>query len=140
MSTVAAKFAMIGLATLTVLGGCVVVEDGDPPPPALPGQRPQVCAQIYAPVCGVRGSEVETLPNQCVARARGYRVIREGECGRGQPSPPPVSRPPDGGRPQFCTQEYDPVCARRGSQIRTFGNACSARADGFRVIHGGRCG
>lgn len=53
------------------------------------------------------------------------------------------NRPPPGpggpGGPQMCTREYDPVCAERGRDRRTFGNACTARADGYRIVHGGEC-
>ncbi|WP_366931283.1 Kazal-type serine protease inhibitor domain-containing protein [Nitratireductor sp.] len=35
--------------------------------------------------------------------------------------------------------EYNPVCARRGGEQRTFGNACSARAQGFRIVRPGTC-
>ncbi|MCT7374408.1 Kazal-type serine protease inhibitor domain-containing protein [Chelativorans salis] len=45
-------------------------------------------------------------------------------------------RPP---RPQICTQEYAPVCARRGERLRTFSNACFAEAEGFRPVHRGEC-
>ena len=38
-----------------------------------------------------------------------------------------------------CTQQFDPVCARRGAQTRTMGNACVARAEGFRVLYQGEC-
>ncbi len=48
-------------------------------------------------------------------------------------------RPPRPDRPQMCTMEYNPVCARRGGQRRTFGNACTARAAGFRVVRPGEC-
>jgi hypothetical protein len=41
--------------------------------------------------------------------------------------------------PQFCTQQYDPVCGQDGRDVRTFGNACEARAEGYRIIHGGEC-
>lgn len=140
MNPIFPKFAGVGLVALATLSGCVVVEEGGPPyrPP------PQVCPQFYAPVCGVRGGDRETLPNQCVADARGFRVIHDGECRRDRPpiSRPPIIRPPvvgPPGRPQVCTREYDPVCARRGPEERTFGNACSAAAEGFRVIYQGGC-
>lgn len=51
-----------------------------------------------------------------------------------RPAPP---RP--GGPPQACTFEYAPVCAARGGREQTFGNACMARVDGFRVVHEGEC-
>lgn len=46
------------------------------------------------------------------------------------------SSPP---RPQACTMERAPVCGQRGSQTRTFQNACIARSQGFRVAHSGQC-
>jgi len=41
--------------------------------------------------------------------------------------------------PQFCTQQYDPVCARRGDERRTFSNRCFADRAGFRVVRRGEC-
>ena len=52
----------------------------------------------------------------------------------------PGPRPPrPGPGPQFCTREYDPVCARRGTDRQTFANSCMAEAAGFRIIRGGEC-
>lgn len=51
----------------------------------------------------------------------------------------PGYRPPPPERPQYCTREYDPVCGERRGRYQTFGNACTARADGFRVAYGGEC-
>ena len=45
---------------------------------------------------------------------------------------------PDASR-TVCTQQYDPVCARRDGIRRTFGNECEARRAGYRVVHGGEC-
>ncbi|MEZ0004526.1 Kazal-type serine protease inhibitor family protein [Sinorhizobium fredii] len=50
-----------------------------------------------------------------------------------RPGPAPI-RPP-----QMCTMEFAPVCGERGNRLRTFPNACNARADGFRVLHRGEC-
>ncbi|MDK1489630.1 Kazal-type serine protease inhibitor domain-containing protein [Sinorhizobium sp. 7-81] len=54
-----------------------------------------------------------------------------------------VDEPRPGPRPirpgPICTMEFDPVCGERGNRLRTFPNACQARADGFRVIHRGQC-
>jgi hypothetical protein len=51
-----------------------------------------------------------------------------------EPRPVPI---PDEG--PYCTREYDPVCARRGGERRTFSNACRAESAGFRVIRRGEC-
>jgi len=42
-------------------------------------------------------------------------------------------------RPQACTFEHAPVCGQRGDRLRTFSNACLARAEGFRVVNRGQC-
>ena len=49
--------------------------------------------------------------------------------------PEPWPRPDPG----FCTREYDPVCARRGSDRRTFANACLADRAGWRIISSREC-
>lgn len=41
--------------------------------------------------------------------------------------------------PQFCTREYNPVCARRGRDMRTFANRCLADRAGFSPIARGEC-
>ena len=49
-------------------------------------------------------------------------------------------RPPrPGGPPQACTMQYDPVCAARGGNRQTFGNACEAERAGYGIIHPGEC-
>lgn len=58
-------------------------------------------------------------------------VVAEG------PIPGSGQFPPE--RPEFCTQEYAPVCARRGGDRQTFANACRAEVAGFRVVSGGEC-
>ena len=40
---------------------------------------------------------------------------------------------------RICTQQYDPVCARKGTSYRTFGNACEAQVAGFFVASKGKC-
>lgn len=169
MSFLSAKSVGVSLVLLSILSGCVVVEDGPrpyPPGPPGPPPGPQVCPQIYAPVCGDRNGRLETLPNQCVARAQGFRIVADGECRR--PGPPPRPGFPGGpgpgpgwggpggpggpgpgwgggpgpgrpGGPGICTREYAPVCGRRGPQFQTFGNACEADNSGFRVVAQGPC-
>lgn len=47
--------------------------------------------------------------------------------------------PPSSGGPDMCTYEYDPVCGQRGGNRQTFGNACLARAEGYRIVAQGEC-
>ena len=41
--------------------------------------------------------------------------------------------------PRICTREYQPVCARRDGERRTFPNECLAETSGYRVIRDGEC-
>jgi hypothetical protein len=50
----------------------------------------------------------------------------------------PGTRPPRP-EPQFCTKEYEPVCARRGGDRQTFANACLAERLGYRIVRDGPC-
>lgn len=50
-----------------------------------------------------------------------------------------VEEPDRPGRPQICTMEHRPVCARSDGRLRSFSNACMARAAGYRVVHPGAC-
>lgn len=47
--------------------------------------------------------------------------------------------PGPGPGPGYCTQEYQPVCARRHGERRTFANACLADRAGYRVLRPGEC-
>lgn len=65
----------------------------------------------------------------------GCVVVEEGPSG-------PVMRPPPGPPPSqgsICTREYAPVCGESRGERQTFGNACVARSEGFRVVHPGEC-
>lgn len=124
----------VALAVLAiVVAACtVVVDEGPGPRPPYPGPGPQFCTREYEPVCARRGGDRQTFANACMARRSGYRVIGDGQCRGGGWD--------DGGdRPQFCTREYAPVCARRYGQLRTFPNSCEARAAGWRIVDGGSC-
>lgn len=52
--------------------------------------------------------------------------------------PGPRPRPPRP-EPQFCSMQYQPVCARRGGDRQTFANACLAGRAGYRIIRDGQC-
>jgi hypothetical protein len=51
----------------------------------------------------------------------------------------PRPLPPTGPGPRVCTREYEPVCARRGPDRRSFPNACEADRAGFRAVYPGQC-
>ncbi|MCV9960683.1 Kazal-type serine protease inhibitor domain-containing protein [Pararhizobium sp. BT-229] len=124
--------ALVALS-VGVLTACTVVdESGSRPRPRPEPSRPQMCTMEYDPVCAQRGNSRRTFSNACQARADGYRITGRGEC---RPERPDFG----GDRPQACTREYDPVCARQGRRQQTFANACMAQADGFRVIGRGEC-
>lgn len=50
----------------------------------------------------------------------------------------PRPRPPRPG-PEYCSRDYQPVCARRRGDRQTFTNACMAERAGYRVISFGAC-
>ena len=133
-----------------IVAACTAVVVDDRPPPPRP-DRPQACTMQYDPVCGERRGDRQTFGNSCEADRAGYRIVHGGECRRGGPGMGGPGRPGPGGpgmggprpdrpdRPQFCTREYAPVCARQGRQTRTFGNSCEAEAAGYRIVRRGEC-
>lgn len=109
-----------------------------------PDRGPQACTREYQPVCAARGGREQTFGNECVARADGFRVIYDGECRTGRPDRPGRPGGPGlGDRPGagggVCTREFAPVCARRGDDVRTFGNACEAESARYRIVRPGQC-
>lgn len=135
-----------------LLTACVVVDEGPGyrPPPPRPRPPAQACTMEYAPVCGVRGSDSRTFGNSCQARANGYRISHQGACRSGGDRPGAGGRPgadrPGWDRPdrperpsRACTREYAPVCASSRGQLRTFPNACEARAADWRIVRSGTC-
>lgn len=111
-----------------VRGGECGGRDRPLPPPE------RLCTREYDPVCARRGGARQTFSNSCQAEEAGYRVIRSGEC-----SDDNEVGDSGGSGSGVCTREYRPVCARNGPSVRTFGNACDARAADFRVISDGPC-
>lgn len=133
--------------------------DGGRPEPYPDPDR--ACTREYAPVCGARGRDRQTFANACEARKSGYDIMGRGECQFGRPGDqwgdgggrdrPGRDRDRDrdndwgggnvgsGGGQRMCTMEYNPVCAQRGRDLKTFGNSCSADAAGYRVVRPGEC-
>ncbi|RUM96905.1 peptidase [Pseudaminobacter arsenicus] len=126
-----------------VLSACTVEGPGPYPGPGpMPEPGPRFCTREYQPVCARRGNERQTFPNACEADRAGYRVSYPGECrreggqwgGGGQWNGLPPRPGPGSERPTMCTREYRPVCATSRGQVRTFGNACEARAADYRIV------
>lgn len=159
-----AYVAAAGIAAAMTLSGCEV-ERSNPPLAGQPSSMaPQACQRIYEPVCASRFGNRRTFPNECEARASGYRIEASGQCqavtGSGGPpdiggggrfsqpggqggnfSTPGVGDGQGNGQSggQVCPMIYQPVCARRGSDTRTFPNACRAASDGYGVIYQSEC-
>ncbi|WP_181407990.1 Kazal-type serine protease inhibitor domain-containing protein [Pararhizobium mangrovi] len=165
-----------GAGTLLALTACTQGPVRAPLGSAPPSGPVQACARIYRPVCAVRNADRRTFPNACEARASGYDVRSDGQCGAGQPSAddgyggsgnggfaggspgggydagggyggngrddrrPQSARPGYGaGQGQACAMVYQPVCARSGTETRTFPNACRARTSGYSILYQSEC-
>jgi outer membrane murein-binding lipoprotein Lpp len=111
--------------------------------------RPEICPDVWNPVCGCNGT---TYSNDCYAAMEGVSVKQAGSC------PPPncttnadctsgsFCEKPDGDCPgtgvcrviegTVCTADYNPVC---GCDAVTYSNRCHANVAGTSVLHTGVC-
>lgn len=67
----------------------------------------------------------------CLVALSACVVVEEGP----GPGPGPGPRP----GPGYCTREYEPVCARRYGERRTFANSCLADRAGYDIVRRGEC-
>ncbi len=109
--------------------------------------KPDVCIQVFDPVCGCDG---QTYGNACLANAAGTSVNHAGPCIPGDCTDNSQCAPSDycqknagcagngtcAPKPQVCPDIFDPVCGCNGL---TYGNACEATAAGVNVAHAGPC-
>ena len=109
--------------------------------------KPEVCPDVWDPVCGCDG---KTYGNACEAGAAGVTIADEGACEEGCRTNDGCS---DGeycikrvgdcegegvctAMPMACPEIYDPVC---GCDGKTYGNACEAGAAGVSIADKGKC-
>jgi hypothetical protein len=110
---------------------------------------PDVCPELYAPVCGCDGVSYQ---NACAANGAGVSVATEGECGSTLCGPDMACA--DGffcddsacgaadaagtcqPRPEVCPEFYSPVCGCDGV---TYSNECHANGAGTSAAFEGEC-
>jgi hypothetical protein len=75
MKTVKLTGAILAAAILAQ--GCTNMETM--PGPGSGGQS-AACTREFVPVCGAKGYKRRTFNNSCLAKAKGYSVVKEGRC------------------------------------------------------------
>lgn len=128
-------------------------KDGDCKGEGVCKTRPEICFDLWDPVCGCNG---QTYSNECYAAMAGTSVRYNGECRSADVLYPCVNNEQCDDKTRFCLKKtgacrgsgvcerrpercpliYDPVCGCNG---RTYGNACFAHRAGTSVLATGRC-
>jgi hypothetical protein len=113
--------------------------------------RPEVCTEIFKPVCGCNG---KTYSNECFAAMAGVNVASEGACKKEPPNVCKTNKQCPAG--DYCAKdtgqcEADGVCAQRpticpfvvapvcGCNGKTYNNGCLAHRAGANIKHDGKC-
>jgi hypothetical protein len=85
--------------------------------------KPGLCAQGYAPVCGIRKKTLVTYVNACAAQGAKAKLIAA-----------------DRGCFEGCPPRYSPVCGTNAAGKRqVYGNTCEAEKSGATDIQKDRC-